>query len=118
MKNEDRVRDWRSTGRRKARRALYASYRDYACEGYTNKQGRKIECRKTTIEPPKDAPAWFEEIWPEENRVLTSQLQADHLTKDLTINTDEFLEWACPSCHKLKDQQTAKGEATISEDYW
>jgi hypothetical protein len=108
MKNEDNILDWRSTGRRKARRALYASFQEYKC----------FDCGKSTVEPPKDAPTWFDEIWPEEERVLTSQLQANHLTKDLKVNTEEYLEWLCPSCHKIKDSKTGVGETTIDESYW
>lgn len=105
MKNEDNIQDWRSTGRRKARSELFKSYTDYSC----------IDCQVTTIEPPKDAPVWFDEIWPEENRTLQSQLQADHETKDVTQNSVEFLNWRCPSCHKLQDNKTEKGQATITE---
>jgi hypothetical protein len=112
-KNEDRIQDWRSTGRRKGRRTLYNAYRDYKCEGYEG-----FECGKTTKSPPKDAPSWFEDIWPEDNRVLESQLQVDHTSKDLTNNSEEFLEWACPSCHKIKDSKTAKGVATVVEEFW
>lgn len=105
MKNEDAIQDWRSTGRRKARLELFKSYEEYKC----------VDCGKTTVEPPKDAPTWFEEIWPEQNRILLSQLQADHETKDLTQNSVEFLNWRCPSCHKLQDNKTEKGEATVTE---
>ena len=108
MKNEDNIVDWRSTGRRKARRVLYASYQNYEC----------ADCQKTTTSPPKDAPTWFEDIWPEEGRVLQSQLQANHISKDLTNNSEEFLEWLCPSCHKIKDSKTAKGVATVAEEFW
>ena len=108
MRDEDKILDWRSTGRRKARRVLYHAFVEYKC----------ADCGKTTKEPPKDAPSHFNEIWPEENRVLSSQLQANHLTKDLTINTEDMVEWLCPSCHKLKDSQTEKGETTITETYW
>jgi len=108
MKNEDNIVDWRSTGRRKARRELFTSYTEYKCSS----------CSKSTKEPPKDAPTWFEEIWPEENRTLLSQLQANHLTKDVTINTIDFLEWLCPSCHKIKDSKTEVGKTTVDESYW
>lgn len=108
MKNEDNILDWRSTGRRKARKALFNSYTPYRC----------FDCHKTVKEPPKDAPPWFEEIWPEENRSLDSQLQADHETKDLTQNDEELLNWRCPSCHKLRDSRTEVGESTIDKGYW
>lgn len=105
MKNEDNIKDWRSTGRRKARRELFNSYTSYEC----------VDCGRTSIEPPKDAPPWFEEIWPEENRVLAYSLQADHETKDLTQNSVEHLAWRCAPCHKTHDSATEKGQATVSE---
>ena len=108
MLNEDNIIDWRSTGRRKARKSLYLAYKDYACN----------ECGVTSIEPPKDAPKWFDEIWPTENRNLTCPLQANHLTKDLTVNDESYVEWLCPTCHKKKDSATGIGETTIEESYW
>jgi hypothetical protein len=117
MKNEDKIKDWRSTGRRKARKELFNSYVEYSCVGYI-RDGIRNQCGKTVIEPPKDAPPWFDEIWPEENRVLVAQLQADHETKDVTVNDVSFLNWRCPSCHKLQDSQTDKGVETVKIDYW
>ena|SRR5882724_8703947 len=106
MKDEDKIIDWRSTGRRKARKELFVNYVDYKC----------TDCGRSTIEPPKDAPPWFEELWPEEKRVLTSQLEADHETKDLTVNDINDLNWRCKSCHKLRDMQTEKGISTKEEE--
>jgi len=106
------MKDVRSTGRRRARKTLFEAYVPFKCAGYDSPVGH-VDCGKTSMEPPKDAPSWFEEIWPEENRVLTSSLQADHVTKDLTINEVEFLEWRCVSCHKMQDKQTAVGESQI-----
>ena len=109
MRDEDKIKDWRSTGRRKARRSLFESFVDFCC----------VDCGKTTTEPPKDAPSWFEEIWPETNRVLTPMaLQADHESKDLTNNDEAHLNWRCASCHKLSDMKTEKGIATKEENYW
>ena len=113
-----KVKDIRSTGRRRARRSLFRSRRDFICEGYEDENDILHSCGKTVKEPPKDAPSFFEDIWPEENRVL-SQLQADHMDKDLENNSEQNLAWRCPSCHKLSDQQTAKGESTLKEgDIW
>jgi hypothetical protein len=106
MKDE-LVIDWRSTGRRKARRSLFNARVDFCC----------VECGKTTREPPKDAPVFFDEIWPYERRVLSGQaLQADHESKDLHNNNVEDLNWRCASCHKKRDMQTEKGESTIVND--
>jgi len=107
-KDEDKIKDWRSTGRRKARRELYLNYVDYKC----------ADCGKTTIKPPMDAPKHFDEIWPEDRRILSSQLQADHETKDYTVNDIQFLNWRCVSCHKKHDLSTGKGETTIEERYF
>ena len=101
--NKGEIQDIRSTGRRRARRSLFNSRVDFCC----------VDCKRTSKEPPKDAPKWFEEIWPEENRVLDYSLQADHLTKDLYENFEEDLVWRCARCHKESDSQTAKGESTI-----
>jgi len=96
-KSDVDILDWRSTGRRRARRTLFESRIDFVC----------IDCQHTVSIPPKDAPKWFDEIWPESNRDC-SQLQADHTTKDYTINDVDDLCWRCPSCHKIADQATAK----------
>ena len=103
LRNEENIKDWRSTGRRKGRRVLYASRRDYACD----------TCGRTVINPPKDAPDYFDEIWPTANRVLT-KLEVQHKTKDLRDNDEAFLSWLCPSCHKLEDMETAVGESTLA----
>lgn len=104
-KDESKIIDWRSTGRRKARRALFAAYVEYIC----------CDCGVTVKEPPKDAPKHFEEIWPEVRRELDYQLQADHETKDYTNNDIEFLKWRCQPCHKAHDNLTGKGESTRDE---
>lgn len=119
-KNEDNIKDWRSTGRRKARRELFLNRIAFKCVGYISSDGRINPCGKTQINPPKDAPTWFDEVWPEENRVLPDQsLQADHETKDVTQNDISVLNWRCASCHKKQDQQTEKGERTTEvADLW
>lgn len=116
-KDESRIKDWRSTGRRKARRALYDAMVPYQCVGY-KKSGKIIPCGKTSKEPPKDAPSWFAEIWPTTNRVLDNPLQADHESKDLTNNSLDHLNWRCSSCHRYMDSQTEKGTAQSSVNYW
>jgi hypothetical protein len=114
VKDVSKIKDWRSTGRRIARRTLFKARIDFACVGYTSEVGIHYPCGKTTTEPPKDAPAWFEDIWPEENRVLNPQsLQADHESKDYQNNALEDLNWRCSSCHKFQDKQTDKGVATV-----
>lgn len=110
MASDDKIIDWRSTGRRKARRALFEARVPFRCVGYTDESGITHGCGKTTKERPKEIPSWFDELWPEENRVLNSQaLQADHETKDYTNNSVENLNWRCSQCHKNQDKQTGKG---------
>jgi hypothetical protein len=104
-KSDALIEDWRSTGRRRARGTLYQARVDFVCVG----------CGVTAKTKPKDAPKWFNDIWPEERREAT-QLQADHITKDLTSNNVDDLCWRCPSCHKLADIATEKGVAQVSED--
>lgn len=108
MKNEDSIQDWRSTGRRRARKVLFNSFVSFEC----------VDCGRTSKNPPKDAPSHFEEIWPSELRVLDYSLQADHLTKDLTNNSEEVLAWRCNPCHKASDSKTEKGESTIDKGLW
>jgi len=118
MKDESKILDWRSTGRRKGRRTLYNARTSYHCVGYRLEDGTRIKCRKTSKEPPKDAPHFFEDIWPAENRVLDSQLQADHQDKNYRNNDLENLEWKCVSCHRIDDSKTEKGVAQVSISYW
>lgn len=103
MKNDDEIKDWRSTGRRRARRVLFESYEPFECE----------YCKRTVKIPPMDAPPWFDEIWPEERRELTSTLQAQHKMKDYEQNDLSVLSWQCASCTKIEDMQTAKGESVL-----
>jgi hypothetical protein len=107
LARDELIIDWRSTGRRKARRALFNARVDFCC----------VDCGKTTKVPPKDAPVFFDEIWPYERRVLNGQsLQADHESKDVTNNNIEDLNWRCASCHKKQDMKTEKGVSTIEND--
>lgn len=104
MARDELIIDWRSTGRRKARRVLFNARVDFKC----------TDCGKTTKAPPKDAPIFFDEIWPYESRVLNPQsLQADHESKDYTNNNLEDINWRCASCHKKADMKTEKGVSTI-----
>ncbi len=112
------MKDVRSTGRRRARKELFNSYVPFSCVGYIDSKGTHHECGKTSINPPKDAPSHFEEIWPEENRVLSYSLQADHESKDLTDNDVARLAWRCAYCHKESDKQTDPGKSTVDSSIW
>jgi hypothetical protein len=107
-KDDGKIKDWRSTGRRKARSALFKARVEFKC----------VDCGRTSKQPPKDAPAWFQDIWPDTNRVLDYSLQADHESKDLMHNTIDKLNWRCAKCHKEQDSKTGKGEATVKDDFW
>ena len=103
-KDDGRIQDWRSTGRRRARKELFENGVTFKCAG----------CGKTSREPPKDAPKDFDELWPVENRVLNYSLQANHKTKNYQDNHVDLLEWVCQPCHKERDSQTDKGKSTIN----
>jgi hypothetical protein len=116
-KDESKIKDIRSTGRRKGRRALYYARVPFKCVGSLITP----VCGKTNKYPPKDAPAFFDEIWPEENRVLEDGLhglQVDHERKDLMNNEIEHLNWRCPKCHKEADMKTETGKAQKEMRYW
>lgn len=102
------MQDPRSTGRRRARKELFDNYVPFKC----------VDCGKTSKEPPKDAPKHFDEIWPEELRVLGNSLQADHETKDMESNDVSVLNWRCSSCHKIHDLQTEVGQSTVNTSIW
>jgi hypothetical protein len=110
MKDESKIIDWRSTGRRIARRTLYreAGPDSYKC----------VDCGVSTKEPPKDAPKNFHELWPAERRELDYPLQADHESKDYQNNSIEFINWRCQPCHKKHDKITDKGESTVGRKNW
>jgi hypothetical protein len=117
-KDESKIKDWRSTGRRKGRRELYNAFVPYKCVGYRLPDGSRSNCGKTSKEPPKDAPKWFDEIWPKENRVLDYQLQVDHESKEFDNNDLDFINWKCAVCHKKDDRATGKGEAQKGTGLW
>jgi hypothetical protein len=95
----------RSTGRKRGRKTLFLERISFECDF----------CGRTSKKPPPDAPEWFDEIWPEERRVLDYSLQVNHISKDISDNDPANLEWLCADCHKWKDSQTAKGEVDRSE---
>lgn len=97
--------DWRSTGRKRLRRALFDDQVPFLCN----------LCGRTVISPPPDAPKDFEDLWPEEKRVLEYSLQANHINKDITDCDPANGEWLCSLCHKFKDSQTGVGEIDSSE---
>lgn len=103
-KRRKTIKDMRSTGRKRGRRALFDEHRPFKCEW----------CDRTSIEPPPDAPEWFDELWPEEKRVLNYSLQVNHENKDISDNDPANLQWMCQPCHKIKDtfltEEEVRGE--------
>lgn len=101
--------DLRSTGRKRARKVIFETRRPWECR----------ICKKSTINPPPDAPEWFDEMWPEGNRVLEStySLQVQHINKQLMDVDPVNLEVLCASCHKLEDSQTSKGVSLIEDEH-
>lgn len=112
--NTSNVVDWRSTGRKRGRRTLFETRREFKCVGWENGNGTHFPCSKTTKEPPPDAPSWFDDIWPEDERVL-SQLQVDHENKDYTDNDPANLNWRCASCHRNADNVTERGVSRVED---
>jgi ribosomal protein L37AE/L43A len=97
--------DPRSTQRKRARALLFRLRIPYIC----------ADCGKSPKLRPGDAPKDLE-LAPRYLRTV-SGLQANHINKDIMDNDLANLEWLCPSCHKLKDKQTAKG-VSLKEDEW
>lgn len=98
-------RDPRSTMRRRGRNVLFRLRLIYACN----------DCGKSPPILPSDAPKDLQLAAPYLRTV--KQLQVNHINKDIWDNDPVNLEWLCPSCHKLKDKQTAKG-ISIKGDEW
>lgn len=95
--------DPRSTQRKRARKVLFKSSRDYICE----------DCGCSPVGLPIDAPKHLK-LAPKEKRTVSS-LQADHKSKNIMDNDPANLAWKCPRCHKLSDSKTKKG--VISENF-
>lgn len=97
--------DPRSTQRKRARKVLFRLGIPYVCN----------DCEKSPKMLPRDAPRNLE-LAPVYLRTITG-LQANHINKDIMDNDPVNLEWLCPSCHRIKDNQTAKG-VSIKDDEW
>jgi len=91
--------------RRRGRAVLFRLGIDYICN----------DCGKSPPLLPSDAPKHLR-LAPLQERSV-KQLQVNHINKDIHDNDPVNLEWLCPSCHKFKDQQTAKG-VSIKGDEW
>lgn len=96
--------DIRSTGRKRARKVLFKSGRIFEC----------ADCHQGPTSLPPDASKSVR-LPPMDRRTVTG-LQADHENKNLLDNDPANLNWRCPSCHKIRDKQTAKGISTKGSD--
>lgn len=96
-KDDERIKDWRSTGRKRARRILLAlveaGEREYVCE----------ECRHVPSIP-----------YTETSR-SGDFLDANHKNKDWKDNDPANLEFLCRDCHYKKDRSTAKGVSVVED---
>jgi hypothetical protein len=96
-------RDPRSTQRKRARLVLFRLGIPYVCE--------VCGCSPKTL--PRDAPRNLKLA--SKDKQTVGSLQADHKSKNIMDNDPANLGWKCPSCHKLSDKKTSKGE--ITEDF-
>lgn len=97
MKDDESVRDKRSTGRKRGRAVLtkltLAGERDYIC----------ATCGKV---PEKSV----------EESSRTGGLDCQHKNKNIMDCDPENLKWLCRVCHYAEDRATDKGVSTVGED--
>lgn len=96
-KDDDRIRDKRSTGRKRGRRVLIElcerGERSYTC----------AECGHVPSKSYKDSSR------------SGDFLDCNHKNKNWLDNDPDNLEWVCRKCHYAKDRATDKGVA--SDEY-
>ncbi len=99
MKDDERIRDRRSTGRKRGRAVLIklveSGERKYCCAecGHVPSTSYKESSRKGDI------------------------LDCNHKNKNWLDNDPSNLEWLCRSCHYEKDRATAKGVSATEDEY-
>lgn len=101
------VKDPRSTGRKRGRRVLEREGLPYWCGATRDGGVRDGYCGRSPVDP--DAPGGH---YPG-----MSQLQVNHLNKNVMDNDPVNLVWACPSCHKKQDSRTEKGVSTKGDEH-
>lgn len=98
MKDDERIRDKRSTGRKRGRAVLtkltLAGERSYCCNecGFIPDKGVSESSR-------------------------TGGLDCNHKNKNIMDCDPYNLEWLCRKCHYAKDRATAKGVSTVEDDF-
>lgn len=98
--------DLRSTGRRRARKALFDSGITFEC----------AHCGAVPQVMPKDFPRKNPPPLGRSSKTCT-RLEAQHKNKDMSDNDVGNLEFLCPSCHKNADKVTAKGVSTVQDQF-
>lgn len=99
--------DPRSTQRKRARDVLNRTGRKYFCGSRSDGSTSPDGCgRSPTL---GDAPGG---TYPG-----MATLQANHINKNIMDNDPANLEWLCPSCHREKDNRTAKGVSVIENEF-
>lgn len=96
--------DPRSTGRKRGRRVLEKTDRDYRCECPGGCGSKK--CSAT----PESICGYTPMV---QGRADT--LDVNHKNKNVLDNDPANLEWLCRPCHRAKDRRTAKGEEHAEE---
>ena len=98
-KDDDKIKDWRSTGRKRARAVLIKLWasgdREYACES----------CGHVPTQH-----------WTESNR-SGDFLDSNHKNKDWKDNDPDNIEGLCRKCHYAKDRATEAGVSSVEDEY-
>src|SRR5580765_5225954 len=89
--------DPRSTGRTRGRAVLEKTGRPYWCD----------TCKRSPTDPKA----------PGGHYPGMSQLQVQHINKNVLDNDPANLKWLCASCHKFEDSKTARGVSPIDDEF-
>lgn len=98
MNDDERIRDKRSTGRKRGRAVLKrlteAGERTYTCDtcGYVPEKGLEESSR-------------------------SGGLDCNHKNKNIMDCDPANLEWACRKCHYAKDRATEKGVSSLEDEF-
>lgn len=98
MKDDERIKDRRSTGRKRGRAVLIE---------LTKVGERSYTCATCGLVPEKS----FEES------SRTGGLDCNHKNKNIMDCDPSNLEWLCRVCHYAADRATEKGVSTVEDDY-
>jgi hypothetical protein len=101
MKDDERIKDARSTGRKRGRAILVQ---------LTKAGERNWKCAECGLVPKRS----FEESIQNPDR--REGLDCNHKNKNILDNDPANLEWLCRICHYEKDRATTKGVSTVGED--